>query len=247
MAAQRQRKRSYYGKLPSPRLFHGSAYALNPDQQPPGWEKLFPKKLWPRVVMDLRKQEQQAWRLAHEALFHHFGTMISTPGAWRNLALSLAHRHERELLVSGDCVCFSALCEKYGVDPADYECADQTLALKLAERYVWPELEPPSPKLADWGTRWSTEDLARLVWAILAAASVIKGSGHKGSDRALPPQSRTKKGSQKSYLRAPRPMCMQFSRATEIGRGEAGRCRARLGSVLFSSPRFSNRTSRPLP
>lgn len=196
MAGQRRRKRSYYGKLPSPRLFHDSTVALNPEQPPPGWVKLFgfSKKVWSLVVMDLRKQEQQAWRLAHEALFHHFGMMISTPGAWRNLALSLAHRHERKLLVSGQCICFSALCEKYGVDPADYECADQTLALKLAERYVWPEIDPPSPKLADWGTRWSTEDLARLVWAILAVASVLEGSGKGGSARAIATAIQDQKG-----------------------------------------------------
>ena len=190
MAAQRRRKRRYYANLPSPYLFNGSALALNPDKPPPGWEKLFGfhEEVWPLVVKDLRKQEQQAWLLAHEALFHHFGIRSSAPGAWRDLGLSLAYRHERDLLVSGNLICYSALCEKYAVDPSDLENADHALVRLLSERHVWPEIEPSTKKLDDWGTGWSTEDLVRLVLAIFAVGAGKKASAHAIADALRDPK-----------------------------------------------------------
>ncbi len=193
--AQRQRKRNPYAKLPSPRLWHGSTFDVSTDRAPAWWKRFgYDEDTWPIAVEETRKQELRAMSASMRALFDHFEFAISdsadcwdlAPSVWRDIALSLAYRHEKELLVRGkQIICYSALYGKYGVDPDDFENADRELVFKLAAKYVWPEVDPQSEQLDDWGTRWSTPDLARIVRAILAVANVLKGRGKKASARAI--------------------------------------------------------------
>lgn len=108
-------------------------------------------------------------------LFEHFALDIAMPGSERDLALSLARRHEPEFL-DGATVNYGALFEKYGIDPLA-DRADLLLAFELAQAHIirWAH---PAPRKS----RFETTELTTLVIAI---AVISKGVGaHRGDPKA---------------------------------------------------------------
>ena len=182
----RLRKRGYYTKLQSPFLWRDTALLLKPNEPPPWWRWLgYAEEAWPIAVKEARKLEAETYLQSLNALFDHFGIVISALGAFEDLALSLAYRHERALLVQGKRISYSALCKRFDLNP-DTEDADQRLALALAEKYVWAEKD----KADDWattdrGTRLSTLDFAHLVLAVVAVKEDLKRRGKRRSARAI--------------------------------------------------------------
>ena len=102
----------------------------------------------------------------------------------KDLALSLAYRHEQDLLVQGNRICYAALCERYGVNP-DKEGSDTSLALALAHKYVGSEIGPSRRRPDDWGTKFNTLELTTLVIAVGSVKDHLHRNGERASVRAI--------------------------------------------------------------
>lgn len=184
----KKRKRAYYtGELAQP-------MAYVPPIIPPG-KLAGPTEDWPpalaetwRIAVEKARQEdaREFWNGAIlslrrlVALSDHFNIDRSLPGWSRNLALSLAYRHEPDLN-RGAGVLYAELFARYGIDPNQPD-ADFPLALALAERHV-PGLRLESRKSRQ--SRLSTIDLIRLVFAVVEVREHQKQASGEGSDREV--------------------------------------------------------------
>jgi hypothetical protein len=174
-----QPKRYYYANLPRRGSFLlGSRVdrlvRAYPSEPPPEWRPLgfVPGNPWRGFLRAAQIEARRSFAKDVTDLFEHFDIDASAPGAWRDLALSLAFRHERHLILTGERFCFAALCQRYGVNPdGDDDCVK--LALDQAKKYVWDEIDADSDNLDDWGTRLSSADLACLVMGVVSARAYI--------------------------------------------------------------------------
>ena len=129
----KKRKRTYYtGALAEP-------IGWVPTTLPPGMDEWSPDRCPPEHVEKIRQYclrnhaaQRKAFYCNFIALTNHFGIDRSRPGWGRDLALSLARRHEPGLF-RGETVSYAELFKKYGIDP-DQPDADFALAIKLACR-----------------------------------------------------------------------------------------------------------------
>ena len=186
--ARAQRNRPYYTKLPfSEALAHVGARMHRADaNRPPSWWETFGHSPddWRRVVEIAKKKAFENWWQLVLAVYAHFGIEFSAPGAHKDLALSLAFRHERNLLVQGGRICYAALCERYGVDP-DEQGAEVTLVFALVRKYVEREKSDGPLRSDDWGTRFSTVELASLTMAIGEVKDHLLGKNEDASVHAI--------------------------------------------------------------
>jgi hypothetical protein len=170
-----QRKRSYYNKLPPLTGPWDRVFRLKPDRPPPWWAEFgHAPEEWRCAINAGKRRAGENFSQWVLAVYEHFGISSSAPGASKDLALSLAYRHERDLLVeklSGR-IRYAALCERYGVKPAE-EGSDTTLALSLAYKYVEGEKKASNHESGNWGTRFTASELATLVMAVAAVREHI--------------------------------------------------------------------------
>jgi hypothetical protein len=138
---------------------------------------------WRRVAEGQQKRLDAEWWQGVLAVYDHFGIEFSAPGAHKDLALSLAFRHERKELLQGQRVCYRALCERYGVDP-DEPLAEVTLAYKLMNRFVRREKKQSEPS-TNPGTRFATNELILLMVAVARAKEHLVNNGKNVSVRAI--------------------------------------------------------------
>jgi hypothetical protein len=117
-------------------------------------------------------------------VYEYFGISFFAPGAHKDLALTLAFRHERDLLVQGNRICWRALCERYSVDPHK-EGSDVTLSLALVDKYVAGERRRSEPQSDDWGTRFTTAELAFLTIVVAYVREHLLNIGEDASVRAI--------------------------------------------------------------
>ena len=152
---QRQRKRRRYADVPSPRLWKG---ATKEAKTLVSWASIY-------------------------ALCRHYGIDSTAPTSFMDLAIALALEYESETLKKS---WRSGLFKKYGIDPLDKK-ADLLLARQLTQKYVWPQidLQPALARGDEWGTGWSTADLAKLALAVKAIAIVLEGEGKKPAPNAI--------------------------------------------------------------
>lgn len=131
--------------------------------RPPTWYKIrkYSKKKWSQLQsVDERSQKsQRAKRL--DALHRHYGIDPSHPGSSKDLALTLAVRHEQFRGEHGR-VTFWQLYNKYGIDPASPD-ADKELVLQLAEKHIKGfEIVQRIPRGQNRQTVWSNDQLLAL-------------------------------------------------------------------------------------
>ena len=135
-----------------------------------------------------------------KALCDHFGISQTRSGWERDLALSLARRHE-PWVFEGPHVRFAELCRKLDVDP---ESSGRDLALQLGRLHV-PGFRMRAPKVPDQlymclqpsipglrpgdraltYDRLSTRDMVYLFFAAGLAREYLKHSGERDSDRRV--------------------------------------------------------------
>lgn len=186
---QRPLKRSFYRKLPHPSdcptaLPHPSNHRRLAQILP----NIFggtPEE-WIRELQQLMRSEWDYSLHCFRSVYEHFGINFSDPGAHRDIALSLAFRHERDLLIRGPRIQYSAICERYGVKP-DEEDADHSLALALITKHVWGERPTGEATFRDWQaeTGFTTADLTKLYTTFLVVEQHLSADGKPPAVRAV--------------------------------------------------------------
>jgi len=139
---------------------------------------------WRRAIEITKKKVDEEWWRGVLAVYNHFRIDFSAPGAHKDLALSLAFRHERKLLVRGGRICYAALCERYGVNP-DEAWSEVNLAHALMEKYVQGEKRYSEPKSNNRGLRLSTGELALLFVLVAAVKKHLLRNGKDGTVREV--------------------------------------------------------------
>lgn len=187
--ATKKRKRGYYtGALAEP-------IEWAPPILPPGKFAQITED-WPSKVSENwrtaveRAQQEDARNRELElcasvsklvTLTEHFSVDRSRPGWSRNLALSLAQRHEPGLKRRAGVFAYAELFAMYGIDP-DQPDADFPLALALAQQHVpGMRFKPPEPRQS----RLSTTDLIRFTLAVVAVYEHLEQTTGRSSDRKV--------------------------------------------------------------
>lgn len=131
------------------------------------------------LVATQKTGDMQAYCERISALVAHFGLDMRRPGWDRDLALSLAIRHEREAL--GERGTFiSAVFRKYDLDPTTDD--DFSLALQIAFKHVPGfSLRPPD----EVSCRLTVLEFVRFFIAVAAIREHAKASGTSFSDRQV--------------------------------------------------------------
>lgn len=182
----RQRKRPYYkGTLAEPMEFLLPILPTGKLPEPAADWSTRQVEIW-RAAVDRARQEdaRNFWigaRLSLDqlvALCDDFGINRSRPGWSRDLALSLARRHEPDFM-RGTCVSYAELFARYGIDP-DQPDSDFDLALALARQHVpGMRLEPSEPPRG----RLSTIDFIQFTLAVVNVSEHLRQSIGSSSDR----------------------------------------------------------------
>lgn len=132
---------------------------------------------WRQLVQDAQERDRKnlmsglrGFLDRIQALGEHFQIEgdWSKPGWDRDLALSLAMRHEPDHFTGG-AITLSQVFRKYDIDP-DSPSADWLLVFKLAEKHVFRE--PPKPK----ESRFSLQDFDNLAIAIAVVSAKLGAS-----------------------------------------------------------------------
>ena len=148
--------------------------------------KSLPEELWPTLWESILSIERRQKALRLCALFQHYSIDLLEPTAAKDLALTLAIRHERHMLAEDGRAAYGKMFKCRNLDPNDPE-ADLVLALDLADKHVPGfKLDRKVPrhgtkrKLKERENRTSAQvrGLASIVAALSAAGAPECKSAH---------------------------------------------------------------------
>jgi hypothetical protein len=155
------------------------------DHEVPSWFRtVAPEKVWPKFISQLKaahlnSDRDLALRLA--ALRKFFGIKHSYAGWIRDLALTLALRHERKKFAGPDKVSYASLFIEHGLNP-EREDDEYRLLLALAGKHV-PGFRFKKPEFVRG--RLDDEELSVLILGFGAAIHDLDQDGQRVSANAI--------------------------------------------------------------
>lgn len=162
----------YAGVLDEPFEFETPA-GLSVDEVPLMYLALgLPTKAWPDILKSSWLRDVEKFDNRVLALFRHYGIDSEAPQAFLDLALCLAYRHERDTLIDGPRVQFSAVCALYKTTDIN------VLVQRLAAKHV-PGFQLARPKRS--AGRLTTMEWIHVFLTVVAVAERLEQRGAKAT------------------------------------------------------------------
>lgn len=182
-----RRHRYYHGILAAPMPLQRDVVPAGLTLDPPAGLPQFLAEIWSEAIIKGREEDSrrriaglQAYFDRIAALWDHFEIDPKRTGSSRDLALSLAYRHEPKVLRCRP-IRYSELFERYSINAKEPE-ADFVLALKMAHKHV-PGFAIELVKLPK--ARLSTIEIIYLLLAVALVDASLKSLGKSASDRQI--------------------------------------------------------------